>query len=111
MNYKCTRVFIYLCALGAQEVLSFAPTCKTLLQFMLTMLPECGDHFLPIFRCIHGFCTGEAFLGPTDEPLLIEQMKLCAVSEGGEFLEEKNETEEDESAEGKQTCKIFMSEL
>ena len=96
--------------LGAHEVQSFAPACKTLLQFMLTMLPECGDNFLPVFRCVHGFCVGEGFLGPSDEPLLVEQMKLCRSSEGGgESLEKKEEADGDAAMEGGQKCEISSS--
>ena len=62
---------------GVQELLSYAPTCKTLLQYMLTILPESGDNYLPVFRCVHGFSSGEGFLADSDEPVLVEQMKLC----------------------------------
>lgn len=74
---------------------------------MLTMLPKCSDNYLPVFRCVHGFCIGEGFLGAADEPLLVEQMKLCALAEGGE-LSEKNETESDESTEGKEKGEIHV---
>ena len=85
------------CITDAQEVVSLAPACKTLLQFMLTMLPECGDNFLPVVRCIHGFCTGDETLSPSDGALLVEQMKLRQSSqEGGE------KEEEDSAAGGKQ---------
>ena len=93
--------------LGAHEVPLFAPTCKTLLQFMLTILPECGHNFLPVFRCVQGFCIGVGFLGPSDEPLLLEQMKLCSASkEGGESSEEKEGEggEGDVSTEEEQKC-------
>lgn len=88
---KYTCVYI----IDAQEVVSLAPACKTLLQFMLTMLPECGDNFLPVFRCIHGFCTGDEILSPSDCALLVEQMKLCQSSS-----EEGGEKEEEDSAAG-----------
>ena len=75
---------------------------------MLTILPECGHNFLPVFRCVQGFCIGEGFLGPSDEPLLVEQMKLCSASkEGGESSDEKEgegKGEGDVSTEEEQKC-------
>ena len=72
------------------------------------MLPECGDNFLPVFRCVQAFCVGEGFLGPSDEPLLVEQMRLCSTSEGGaESPQEKEgggEGEGDTSMEEEQKC-------
>ena len=52
---------------------------------MLTLLPESGDNYLPVFSCVRGFCTGEGFLSTSDEPLLVEQLKLfeAATREGG----------------------------
>ena len=51
---------------------------------MLKVLPASGDNFLPVFRCVHGFCVGEWFLAPSDEAALLEQMKLnVAVERGG----------------------------
>ena len=52
---------------------------------MLTLLPESGDNYLPVFSCVRGFCTGEGFLSTSDEPLLVEQLKLfeTAMREGG----------------------------
>ena len=51
---------------------------------MLKVLPASGDNFLPVFRCVHGFCVGEWFLAPSDEAALLEQMKLnVAVEKGG----------------------------
>lgn len=75
---------------------------------MLTMLPECGDNYLPVFRCVHGFCVGEGFLGLSDEPLLVEQMKLCEAMEGGEALEEKKEEEGDLAKGGRKCERNFL---
>ena len=70
---------------------------------MLTILPECGDHYLPVFRCIHGFCAGEGFLGSTDQATLLEQMKLSHVEEGegeGEGGGERETTEKEKDKDG-----------
>ena len=93
--------------LGTQEIQSFTSSCKTLLQFMLTMLPESGDNFLPVFRCVHGFCAGEGFLGPSDPAHLLGQMKLGGAEEGAKPPLEKKEGEEEKTSavrEKKGTC-------
>ena len=72
---------------------------------MLKVLPASGDNFLPVFRCVHGFCVGEWFLAPSDEAALLEQMKLnVAVERGGgggggekgEKSEREGETQDEE---------------
>lgn len=86
------HINVHILITDAQEVMSLGPACKTLLQFMLTMLPECGDNFLPVFRGVHGFCTGDEILSPSDWALLVEQMKLIKFSEEGGEKEEGNDS-------------------
>ena len=77
---------------------------------MLTMLPESGDNFLPVFRCVHGFCAGERFLGPSDPAHLLGQMKLGGAEEGEKPPLEKKEGEEEKTSavkEKKGTC-VYM---
>ena len=70
--------------LDAPDVLSFSSSCKTLLQFMLTTLPVCGEEYLPVFCCVHGMCAGEGFLVPEDKSFLLEQLNLSqSLIEGG----------------------------
>ena len=68
---------------------------KTLLQFTLGLLPECGDKFLPVLKAVHGFARGEPFLGLFDTAFLREQLKLSHVEE-----EETEERGEDGGKEG-----------
>lgn len=83
---------------------------------MLKVLPVSGDSFLPVFRCIHGFCVGEWFLAPSDEALLMGQMKLdIAVEdkggggeEGGKSVEE-NKGKEGSTEDEEQKCEIFQT--
>ena len=57
------------------------PATKTLLQFTLSLLPECGDKYLPVLKAVHGFARGEPFLGLFDTAFLQQQLKLSQVEE------------------------------
>ena len=99
---ECLGVFLTVSA--AQEILSYPGNIKTLLEFMLRVLPVSGDNFLPVFRCVHGFCVGELFLSPSDEALLLEQMKLnVGLEEGGGGGEGEGEGSSEKSEGGGDT--------
>ena len=79
----------------------FTSCSKTLLQFMLTLLPECGPHYLAVFHCLHSLCTAEGFLGPADQALLLAQLKLSHTEGLGETeTEGKGEEVEEEKGTG-----------
>ena len=59
-------------------------SCKTLLQFVLSLLPECGDAYLPIFKFVNSFCTGEAFLSFSVTAFLLQQLKSSRFEEEAE---------------------------
>ena len=65
-------------------MLLFPANLKTLLEFMLNILPASGSSYLPVFRFVHGFCEGESFLSPSDEALLLAQLRQPPTAgEGG----------------------------
>ena len=71
---------------------------------MLTILPESGDNYLPVFRTVHGFCTGEEIFSLSDSVLLLEQMKLCtSYKEGG--------GEKEDSAAGNEVTNMHVHVL
>ena len=99
---------------AAQEILSYPGNIKTFLEFMLKVLPVSGDSFLPVFRCVHGFCVGEWFLAPSDEALLMGQMKLDVAVEdkgggGGEKSVEENKGKEGNIEDEEQKREIFQT--
>ena len=72
---------------GAMETAAMPYSCKHLLQFILSSLPYCGNNYLPVFKFIHSFCTGELLLGGTglagvsDATFLLQQLRSSHVEE------------------------------
>ena len=81
-------------------MVSFTSCSKTLLQFMLTLLPECGLHYLAVFHFLHSLCTAEGFLGPADQALLLAQLKLSHTEGVGETEGKGEEVEEEKGTGG-----------
>ena len=69
---------------GVSVPATLPSSCKTLLQFVLSLLPECGDAYLPIFKFVNSFCTGETFLSLSDTAFLVQQLKSSRFEEEGE---------------------------
>ena len=95
-------------------MVSFPANVKTLLEFMLRVLPTTGDSYLPVFRFVHGLCEGESFLTASDEALLLEQLRQSVTTEGEGGGEGgggvKGESEEVKSEEGdKKNCKCVYT--
>ena len=79
------------------EAATLPSSCKNLLQFVLRILPESGDAYLPIFKFVSSFCTGEPFLSLTDTTFLEQQLRLSRFEEE---VVEKGEGEGAESVKG-----------
>ena len=94
-----TLVSIVFTLSGMSVPATLPSSCKTLLQFVLSLLPECGDAYLSIFKFVNSFCTGEAFLSSSDTAFLVQQLKSSRFEE-----EAEEKTKKDGQEAGKGVC-------